>query len=75
MAAINQVAAVHAQEVLHVERIGRGHEPGAVSQVAKHLPGDKFFWIGAEEKRQGEQCLGAVEEKDRAVALGDRIRS
>src|SRR5260370_8549238 len=69
MAAINQVAAVHAQEVLHVERIGRRHVPSAVSHIAKHLSRDKVFRNDAKEKRQGEQRLAPVEEEHITMPL------
>jgi len=70
-----QPAIMDGREMLRVKGVRRIHVPIAIGHVAKSFSRDKIRWIGPENERQGKKGLGAVEEKDRAVALDDRIRS
>jgi hypothetical protein len=70
-----QPAIMDGREMLRVKGMRRIHVPIAIGHVAKSFSGGKIRGIGAENERQGKEGLGAVEEKDRAVALSDRIRS
>src|SRR5258708_34681035 len=60
--------------MLHVKSVCRVHEPIAIGYVTKSFTRDKIPGISVENEWQRKERLGAVEEKNRSVALGDGIR-
>ena len=70
---VQQLPIVGGSEMLDVESVGPDHPPRTAEHRVERLRGDKIVGIDAREKRQREQGLPGVEEKDESVALDGRV--